>query len=85
MICPIKWVPGSLEIVESITLSGKHNFYQLIRLCEGISLAAKEGFNPPNEKQCLPGSQEEPSSRLGFPKAPTAHLTAVVYHLISLI
>ena len=64
--------------MESITLSGKHNFYQLICLCEGISLAAKEGFNPPNEKQCLPGSQEEPSRHLGFPEAPAAQLTAIV-------
>ena len=43
-----------------------------------MRLAAKEGFNPPNEKQCLLGTQEEPSSRLGFPEAPAAQVTAIV-------
>lgn len=50
MICLVKWVPQSLEIVEgALQVGRKHVFQKFICPCGSVSLLGEKGFAPPGK------------------------------------
>lgn len=51
MTCPVKWVPGSFEIVEKTPQVG-NTFSKFLCHCEGISFVARKSFNSFRKHTC---------------------------------